>query len=76
MLARLEFKLKIDDPVGAVGVHGAAAIWGVIAVGLFADSNLPSIEVLLGDRRPRFVIQIGKVVLWFLKWWEVGKTSR
>ena len=41
----LEFKLKIDDPVGAVGVHGAAAIWGVIAVGLFADSNLPSIEV-------------------------------
>lgn len=55
--------MKIDDPVGAVGVHGAAAIWGVIAVGLFADSNLPSIEVLLGDRRPRFVIQIGKVVL-------------
>ena len=63
VFARLEFKLKIDDPVGAVGVHGAAAIWGVIAVGLFADSNLPGIEALFGDRGPKFVIQIGKVVL-------------
>jgi Amt family ammonium transporter len=25
-------KLKIDDPVGAISVHGTAGIWGVIAV--------------------------------------------
>ncbi|GFG38745.1 hypothetical protein Cfor_02773, partial [Coptotermes formosanus] len=34
-------KMKIDDPVGASAVHGAAAIWGVIAVGLFADNPEP-----------------------------------
>eukprot|EP00440_Ansanella_granifera_P062424 gb/GFBE01067682.1/.p1 GENE.gb/GFBE01067682.1/~~gb/GFBE01067682.1/.p1 ORF type:complete len:548 (+),score=146.74 gb/GFBE01067682.1/:1-1644(+) len=28
-------KLKIDDPVDAVPVHGACGIWGVIAAGIF-----------------------------------------
>ncbi|MDC7228272.1 MAG: ammonium transporter [Spirochaetales bacterium] len=28
--------LKIDDPVGAVSVHGVCGVWGTIAVGLFA----------------------------------------
>ncbi|CAE7713046.1 AMT1-1, partial [Symbiodinium sp. CCMP2456] len=40
-----EYRLQIDDPVGAVGVHGASGIWGLIAVGLFADGSLPGIEV-------------------------------
>jgi Amt family ammonium transporter len=34
----LERVLKIDDPVGAVSVHGFAGAWGTLAVGLFADS--------------------------------------
>lgn len=29
-------RLKIDDPVGAVAVHGFAGVWGVLAVGLFS----------------------------------------
>jgi Amt family ammonium transporter len=31
--------LKADDPVGAISVHGANGLWGVISVGLFADGK-------------------------------------
>ncbi len=31
--------VKIDDPVGAVPVHGFNGLWGLIAVGLFADGT-------------------------------------
>jgi Amt family ammonium transporter len=30
---------KIDDPVGAISVHGVNGLWGVISVGLFADGR-------------------------------------
>ncbi len=30
---------KIDDPVGAISVHGVNGLWGVLAVGLFADGR-------------------------------------
>ena len=33
----IEQKFKIDDPVGAISVHGINGIWGMLAVGLFAD---------------------------------------
>jgi Amt family ammonium transporter len=35
----VERNLKLDDPVGAISVHGTNGIWGVIAVGLFADGK-------------------------------------
>ena len=37
----LDYKLHIDDPVGAVAVHMMNGIWGTIAVGLFATTNAP-----------------------------------
>lgn len=33
----VERTLKIDDPVGAVAVHGANGLWGCLALGLFSD---------------------------------------
>jgi Amt family ammonium transporter len=35
----IDRKLKVDDPVGAISVHGTNGLWGVIAVGLFADGK-------------------------------------
>ncbi len=32
-------KIKIDDPVGAISVHGVNGAWGLIAVGLFSDGS-------------------------------------
>ena len=37
----LDYKLRIDDPVGAVAVHCMNGIWGTIAVGLFATNTAP-----------------------------------
>jgi len=50
----LLWKLKIDDPVGAIPVHGAAGIWGVLAVGIFSP------DVDFGVQ----MIGIGAIVAW------------
>lgn len=35
----VENVLRIDDPVGAISVHGVNGMWGVLALGLFADGS-------------------------------------
>ncbi len=35
----IENMLKIDDPVGAIAVHGVNGAWGLVALGLFADGT-------------------------------------
>ncbi|MGN0389390.1 MAG: ammonium transporter [Wujia sp.] len=37
----LDYKLRVDDPVGAVAVHMMNGIWGTLAVGLFATDTAP-----------------------------------
>jgi len=36
---KLMDKLKIDDPVGCIGVHWGAGLWAMIATGLFAEKG-------------------------------------
>ncbi len=35
----VERKLKLDDPVGAIAVHGVNGLFGVLAVGIFANGS-------------------------------------
>ena len=41
----LDYKLHVDDPVGAVAVHCLNGIWGTIAVGLFATNSAPGYSI-------------------------------
>ena len=44
----LDYKLHIDDPVGAVAVHCMNGIWGTIATGLFATITAPGNDSVVG----------------------------
>ena len=44
----LDYKLHVDDPVGAVAVHMMNGIWGTIAVGLFATTSAPGNDSVVG----------------------------
>jgi len=35
----IDQKLRVDDPVGAIAVHGVNGLWGILALGLFADGT-------------------------------------
>jgi len=76
----IENTLKIDDPVGAIAVHGVNGAWGLIALGLFADGTYGQglngaatgvTGLFYGDGRQLIAqfIGIGANILW------VGTTS-
>jgi len=66
----VERTLKVDDPVGAISVHGVNGAWGVLSLGLFADgkygdgwNNVPgTVSGLFYGNAKQFVAQgIGTV---------------
>jgi len=74
----LERKLKIDDPVGAISVHGFAGVAGTLGLALLA----PVDQLPLGARLPQLLVQavgvaacfiwcfgVGWAVLSLLNWW-------
>jgi ammonium transporter, Amt family len=63
-------KLKIDDPVGAISVHGAAGIFGTMAVGIFganASFELLGIQTLGAFSGFLFAFGAGFVVWYAMK---------
>lgn len=43
----IESKLKVDDPVGAISVHGANGLWGLLSVGIFSDGTYGGVKGLI-----------------------------
>jgi ammonium transporter, Amt family len=60
----VERTLKIDDPVGAIAVHGICGLYGVLMVGVFADGTYAGVSGLITGNINQFLIQVlGAVVV-------------
>ena len=66
----IEWKLKIDDPVGAISVHGTNGIWGILALGLLADGTYGGVTGLLYGDAGFMMAQIISAVTVFV--WAFG----
>ncbi len=63
--------MRIDDPVGAVSVHGVNGLWGLLALGLFADGTYDAVGLFYGGGTEQLVAQaIGAAVV--LSWAFIG----
>ena len=64
----IENILKVDDPVSAISVHGVCGLWGMLAVGIFANGN-NGVEGLIAGNGTQIVSQLismGVVLAWGL----------
>lgn len=53
----IEKVFKIDDPVSAISVHGTTGLWGLLAVGIFANGN-NGVAGLIGGNSLQIVSQL------------------
>ena len=67
-LLLIERVLKIDDPVGAISVHGVTGLWGLLAVGIFANGNNGVEGLVVGEGKQILsqLISMGVVLAWGL----------
>ena len=77
----VEKVMKIDDAVGAVPVHFGAGIWGLLAVGIFADGTYGVSGIIDGSWNQLVLqlIDIGALIAWvaptaFILFWILKKT--
>ena len=56
-------RLKIDDPVGAISVHGTAGIWGLLAVLLSNDDATLGAQ-LLGIAMIFVWVFVASLIVW------------
>lgn len=67
----VEVVFKVDDPLGAVAVHAANGIWGMLAVGIFADGTYGGVYGLITGSGAQLLAQvIGTAVAigWSFAW--------
>ncbi|MGI9248128.1 MAG: ammonium transporter, partial [Woeseiaceae bacterium] len=62
-------KLKIDDPVGAISVHGVVGIWGLLAV-CFTNEEASLLAQLMG----LVSIFAWVFIMSFIVWFAIKKT--
>ena len=64
----IEKVFKIDDPVSAISVHGTTGLWGLLAVGIFANGNNGVTGLLAGNglQIVSQLISMGVVLAWAL----------
>ena len=67
-LLLIERVRKIDDPVGAISVHGVTGLWGLLAVGIFANGNNGVEGLVVGEGKQIIsqLISMGVVLAWGL----------
>jgi len=58
-------KIKIDDPVGAISVHGVVGIWGLLAVCLSNDDASLTVQ-LIGIATIFSFVFISSLITWFI----------
>ncbi|MEM6883387.1 MAG: ammonium transporter [Verrucomicrobiota bacterium] len=67
----IEDFLKLDDPVGAISVHGTCGAIGGLAVGVFANGENGVTGIFLGDGR-QFMVQALGVITCFVTFGALG----
>jgi len=63
----IEKVLRVDDPVWAIACHGVCGLWGLLALGIFANGDYLEVSGLIDGGTDTFVAQLasmGAVVAW------------